>query len=94
MKYVRWLSLEFLQSFLVDDSGEDKSSVVESGAASHWKLTVQNRQMARQETEKIVFNELLDKTQPGDQYSSLEKECDKLLMSLRSNASAKVRSST
>jgi len=39
--------------------------------------------------ESIVFEELLDKTERGDPYSWLEKECEKLLMSLRSNSSAK-----
>jgi len=89
LKYIRWLSLELLQSFLVDNSDKKKSSVVESGPASHWKLTIRNRQMARKEMELIVFNELLDKTELGDKFSWLEKECEKLLTSLRHNANAK-----
>jgi len=80
LKYIRWLSLEVLQSYLSDCSD---SSVVESGSASDWKLTVRNREMARKEMESIVFNELLDKTEPGDKFSWIEQECEKLQKSLR-----------
>jgi len=80
LKYIRWLSLEVIQSCLVDCSD---SPVVESGSASDWKLTIRNRQMARKEMESIVFNDLLDKTEPGDKLSWGEQECEKLLKSLR-----------
>ena len=86
LKYVRWLSLEVLQSYLVDCS---RSPVVESGSASTWKLTIRNRDMARKEMESIVFNELLDKTEPGDKFSWLEQECEKLLKSLRHMSDSK-----
>ncbi|KAL7542395.1 hypothetical protein ACHAXR_011744 [Thalassiosira sp. AJA248-18] len=79
LKYIRWLSLEVLQSCLTNESGP----VVESGSATSWKLTIRNREMARKEMESIVFNELLDITEPGDKFSWSEQECEKLLKSLR-----------
>jgi len=81
LKYVRWLSLDVLKTSLVDCLN---SPVVESGSASSWKLTIRNRDMSRKELEQVVFNELMEKTDPGDShYSELEKECEKLLKSLR-----------
>mmetsp|Transcript_3177 Transcript_3177/g.7062 ORF Transcript_3177/g.7062 Transcript_3177/m.7062 type:complete len:894 (-) Transcript_3177:256-2937(-) len=80
LKYIRWLSLELLQPYLTDCLD---SPVVESGSASEWKLTNRNREMARKEMESVVFNELLDKTEPGDKFSWSEQECEKLLKSLR-----------
>eukprot|EP00571_Detonula_confervacea_P006186 CAMPEP_0172316206 /NCGR_PEP_ID=MMETSP1058-20130122/27507_1 /TAXON_ID=83371 /ORGANISM="Detonula confervacea, Strain CCMP 353" /LENGTH=1200 /DNA_ID=CAMNT_0013030463 /DNA_START=35 /DNA_END=3637 /DNA_ORIENTATION=+ len=80
LKYIRWLSLELIESSLIDCSD---SPVVESGSASSWKLTIRNREMARKEMESTVFNELLDKTEPGDKFSWSEQECEKLLKSLR-----------
>lgn len=80
LKYTRWLSLELLQPCLSTCSD---GPVVESGSASSWKLTVQNRAMARKEMEFIVFSEHLDHTEPGEKFSWREQECDKLLKSLR-----------
>jgi len=80
LKYTRWLSLELLQPCLSTCSD---GPVVESGSASSWKLTVQNRAMARKEMELIVFSEHLDHTEPGEKFSWREIECDKLLKSLR-----------
>lgn len=79
LKYSRWLSLELLESCLTDCT---KSPVVERGSAPHWKLTKRNAQMARKEMEETVFNELFDKTEPGDRYSWHEQECEKLLKAL------------
>jgi hypothetical protein len=79
LQYIRWLSLETLQSSLVDCLD---SPVVESGSEPSWKLTHRNREMARKEMESIVFNALLDKTEEGDNYSWSEKECQNLQRSL------------
>ena len=62
LKYSRWLSLEVLQSYLVDSAG----SVVVDGCAAEWDLTIQNREVARKEMQDIVFNECVDKTEAGD----------------------------
>ena len=80
LKYIRWLSLEVLQPCL---SACSDSPVVESGSAATWKLTVQNRAMARKEMETIVFTEHLDKTERGEKNSWRELECEKLMKSLR-----------
>jgi len=80
LKYSRWLSLEVLESCITDCTD---SPVVERGSAPNWKLTKRNVQMARKEMEVTVFNELIDKTEPGDtRYSWHEQECDKLLKAL------------
>lgn len=86
LKYIRWLSLEVLQSCLTDCS---TSAVVESGSATEWKLTVRNREMARKEMETIVFNEHVDKTEIGDRFSWTEQECEKLIKSLKHRSDAK-----
>lgn len=80
LKYTRWLSLDVLQPFLSTCSD---SPVVESGSASSWKLTLQNRAMARKEMELIVLVEHLDKTEPRESLSWRENECLKLMKSLR-----------
>ncbi len=80
LKYSRWLSLEVLESCIVDCTD---SPVVERGSAPKWKLTKRNAEMARKEMEETVFNELIDKTEPGDtRFSWQEQECDKLLKAL------------
>ncbi len=58
LKYSRWLSLEVLQAHLVDSP---TSPVVEKGSASSWKMTFQNREMARKEMEDIVFTKHIEK---------------------------------
>ena len=62
LKYSRWLSLEVLQSFLIDSA----SSPVVNGCAAEWDLTIQNREVAKKEMEDIVFNEHVEKTEAGD----------------------------
>jgi len=80
LKYSRWLSLEVLESCITDCTD---SPVVERGSAPNWKLTKRNVKIARKEMEETVFNELIDKTEPGDtRYSWHEQECDKLLKAL------------
>jgi hypothetical protein len=80
LKYSRWLSLEVLESCIIDCTD---SPIVERGSAANWKLTKRNAEMARKEMEQTVFNELIDKTEPGDtRYSWHEQECDKLLKAL------------
>jgi len=80
LKYSRWLSLEVLESCIIDCTD---SPIVERGSAPNWKLTKRNAEMARKEMEQTVFNELIDKTEPGDtRYSWHEQECDKLLKAL------------
>ena len=62
LKYSRWLSLEILQSSIVDSA----NCAVVDGCATEWSLTMQNREKARKEMEDIVFNEHIDKTETGD----------------------------
>lgn len=62
LKYSRWLSLEILQSNLIDSA----NYAVVDGCAAEWSLTVQNREKARKEMEDIVFNDHIDKTEIGD----------------------------
>jgi hypothetical protein len=80
LKYARWLSLESINSSIKDSPN---SAVVERGVAAEWKLTTRNKEMARKELEDIVFNEHLERTEPGDRLSWSEQECEKLLKSLR-----------
>lgn len=80
LKYIRWLSLDLLQSCFTDSVDDP---VVESGSVPSWILSTRNRDLARKEMESIVFNELVDITEPGDKFSWSEQECDKLLKSLR-----------
>jgi hypothetical protein len=89
LKYIRWLSLDLLQSCVTDCSD---GPVIESGSAPSWKLSTRNRELARKEMESIVFDELIDATEPGDKYSWSEQECEKLLKSLRHTVSCGGRS--
>ena len=89
LKYIRWLSLDLLQSCVTDSSD---GPVVETGSAPSWKLSTRNRDLARTEMESIVFAELLDTTEPGDKYSWSEQECEKLLKSLRHTVSLRHKS--
>ena len=86
LKYIRWLSLEHIESCLTNTSD---GPVVESGSAPSWKLTMRNQEMARREMQNIVFNELMDKTEPGDRYSWMEAECEKLQKSVRHTSDIK-----
>jgi len=86
LKYIRWLSLDILQPCFTEYSD---GPIVESGSAPSWKLSTRNRDLARKEMEAIVYQELIDTTDPGDRYSWTEQECDKLLKSLRHMSDAK-----
>ena len=82
LRFSRWLSLELLAQYI------DKSEHVDEDSADGlppfaWRLTEKNRVRAREEMEKLVFSEPIEKSLEGDRYSWHETECEKLLKSLR-----------
>lgn len=83
LRYSRWLSMEIL-SLYIDTTSEH---VDEPGADGlppfSWKLTAGNRARSREEMEKIVMNEPLEKSLEGDRWTWHEAECEKLLKALR-----------
>ncbi len=81
LQYTRWLSLEHLSPYLVDDTHNE--GMRQSGPLPHWKLTVSNQNDARHEMEQIVMNHSIEKSDIGDRYTWGEIECEKLLKSLR-----------
>jgi hypothetical protein len=81
LRYTRWLSLEHMTPFLVDDLHSE--GLVQSGPLSHWKLTISNQNDARHERENIVMKHEIEKSEEGDQFTWAEVECEKLLKSLR-----------
>jgi len=82
LRYSRWLSLDYLSAFLVDDS-DTCSSLEKEGADTGWKLTTSNRKASREEMENIVLTHPIEQSEVGDRYTWMESECDKLLKSLR-----------
>lgn len=88
LKYTRGLSLEILSDYFQDDDHVDEPE--DDGLPlKSWRLTLGNQKMSRIEMEKIVFNELIDKSQEGDRYTWTETECEKLLKSLRHQSDLK-----
>ncbi len=87
LRYTRWLSLEHLSPFLVDDSHSE--GIRQSGPLPHWKLTVSNQNDARHEMEQVVIHHSIEKSDEGDRYTWYEVECEKLLKSLRHQSDQK-----
>mmetsp|Transcript_2497 Transcript_2497/g.6005 ORF Transcript_2497/g.6005 Transcript_2497/m.6005 type:complete len:1362 (+) Transcript_2497:369-4454(+) len=88
LKYTRWLSLELLQDFFMDI--EDVDEPEEDGMPlKSWRLTKGNLKKSREEMEKLVFNEIIEKSLEGDRYTWMESECEKLLKSLRHQSDLK-----
>jgi len=81
LKYARWLSLESLSAFLVNDT--DRVSQREEGSIEKWKLSTSYRQDAKSEMEGIVLKRQMELSEIGERYTWMESECEKLLKSLR-----------
>lgn len=88
LKYTRWLSLELLQDHFTD-SGEVDEPEEDGLPLKSWKLTKGNQQKSREEMEKFVLDELIEKSLEGDRYTWMEAECEKLLKSLRHQSDLK-----
>jgi len=81
LRYTRWLSLDFISQFLIDDSHSEGAS--QTGPIPQWKLSTSNQKDARNEMDEIVMKEPMDKSDEGDRFTWMESECEKLLKSLR-----------
>jgi hypothetical protein len=81
LRYTRWLSLEILSSFLLDDSHNEGAKQI--GPLPGWKLTTSNRSDAKFEMENMVLKQLIEKSEEGDRYTWMEAEGEKLQKSLR-----------
>jgi hypothetical protein len=82
LRYARWLSMELLALYI------DNSELVDQDSADglppfSWKLTEGNKRRAREEMEKLVLSEPIERSLEGDRYTWPESECEKLLKSLR-----------
>lgn len=78
---MRWLSLEYLSEYLIDDTHSE--GIRQSGSLTHWKLTLSNQSDARFERENIVITQEIEKSEEGDRFTWHETECEKLLKALR-----------
>ena len=83
LNYARWLSLEHLVKFFVNDDGVDLATP-DGIPPTSWKLSKANRAKSHKEMETIVFNERVERSVEGDRtYTWMEAECEKLLKALR-----------
>ena len=80
LKYTRWLSLELLS---VADSDDVEEPDEDGLPLKFWNLLKGNQKKSREEMEKIVLAEPIEKSLEGDRYTWMESECEKLLKSLR-----------
>lgn len=87
LRYTRWLSLETISEFLIDDSGSE--GAVERGPISQWRLSTSNLSDARLEMEEIVFSQVIDLSDEGERSTWMEGECEKLLKVLRHQSDQK-----
>ena len=87
LKYTRWLSLDYLSSYLSKDS--DNDGVKHQGPISEWKLTKSYAVDARGEMESTVFSQMIEKSEEGDRFTWMEAECEKLLKALRHQSDLK-----
>lgn len=83
LRYTRWLSLEVISQFLIDDSHSEGAT--QTGPIPQWKLTTSNQRDGRKEMDEIVMKQYLDSD--GDRYTWAE--CEKLLKSLRHQSDMK-----
>ncbi|GKY96538.1 hypothetical protein MPSEU_000613300 [Mayamaea pseudoterrestris] len=82
LRYSRWLSMELLAPYIEKNDHVDDDTAAGLPPFS-WRLTEGNRKRAREEMEKLVFSEPIEKSLEGDRYTWQESECEKLLKSLR-----------
>lgn len=82
LRYTRWLSLEWLDSYLIEDPHMDPLGE-NNMPPSSWKLSKANHQKGQEEMQRIVLQEHIEKSFEGDRYTWMETECEKLLKSLR-----------
>jgi len=84
LRYSRWLSLEILSRYIDEDNDEVDEDGSDGLPPFSWKLTKGNRKRAREEQEKIVYAEPMEKgVDERDSYTWQEAECEKLLKALR-----------
>lgn len=81
LRYSRWLSLDILSNYLVDDS--EIGAAPKDGSYSDWKLTTSYKCAARAEMENLVLKHQFEKSDVGDKFNWKEAEIEKLLKSLR-----------
>ena len=81
LRYSRWLSLDILSNFLMDDS--EIGAAPKEGSYSDWKLTTSYKQAARAEMETIALKNPMEKSDVGDRFTWMESECEKLLKAMR-----------
>ena len=82
LRYARWLSLEQLSTYVEDSEHVDPPGP--DGLPSlQWKLTTANLAKAREEQQKIVLDETIERSLEGDRWTWHEAECEKLLKALR-----------
>lgn len=91
LRYARWLAMEILGARHADHSSAYTDEGTPDGLPPvSWKLTEGNLKVARQEMEKIVYRELIEKSLKGDsKYTWHEAECEKLLKALRHQSDLK-----
>jgi hypothetical protein len=82
LRYSRWLSMELLSQYIENSEYVDEDSA-DSLPPFSWRLTEGNKKRAREEMEKLVFSEPIERSLEGDRYTWHEAECEKLLKSLR-----------
>lgn len=82
LRYIRWLSLEWLDAYLTEDPHVDPLGE-NNMPTSSWKLSKANHQTGQEEMQRIVLQEHIEKSFEGDRYTWMETECEKLLKSLR-----------
>ncbi len=83
LRYTRWLSLEVISQFLIDDSHSEGAT--QTGPIPQWKLTTSNQRDGRKEMDEIVMKQYLD----SDSDRFTWAECEKLLKSLRHQSDMK-----
>lgn len=84
LRYSRWLSLELLSNHVADTNEVDEDTGGDDKLPPlSWRLTEGNRKKAREEMERLVLNEPIDKSIEGDRFTWMEAECEKLLKALR-----------
>jgi hypothetical protein len=82
LRYSRWLSHELLSDHLEENFHIDEPTA-DGLPPFSWKLTSGNRKKAREEMDRLVLTEPIEKSIEGDRYTWQEAECEKLLKVLR-----------
>ena len=87
LRYTRWLSLEYLSPYLLDEDHTDPPT--DEGLVTTWQITKANKKLSEEEMKSIVMNLSLEKSEEGDRCTWMEAECEKLLKSLRHQSDLK-----